>query len=202
MAVRRGFLSLICSCLLSSASLCWLCFFSSVLDGKNRPTVCVCASAHMRKPKAWGTVVDSGAGTACQVAEGYMRKSERENDITHCTFLMSAKQSHVLYLISFLCVLSLLYLWGRPGWAVQEDATHTTVISIRVAASSTLRTRHSAGSVARLHVSTQNHTPFRLYSINLVKYTQLYFDEKNLHIIINTKYLVWWKKNILWEKRT
>jgi len=77
-----------------------------VLDGKNRPTVCVCASAHVRKPAAGGTVVDSGAGTASQVAEGYMSKSERENGITLC----ECQTVCVLYLISFLCVLSLVYL--------------------------------------------------------------------------------------------
>lgn len=92
MAVRRGFLSLICSCLLSSASLCWLRFFNSLLDGKNRPTVCVCASAHMRKPAAGGTVEDSGVGTACQVVEDCMRKSEREDDVTLYVF-MSTKQT-------------------------------------------------------------------------------------------------------------
>ncbi len=52
-----------------------------MLDGKNSPTVCVCASAHMSIPGAGGSVVDSGAGTACQVAEDYMRKSEDEDDI-------------------------------------------------------------------------------------------------------------------------
>lgn len=85
-AVRRGFLSLICSCLPSSASLCWLRFFSSVLDGKNRPTVCVWASAHMRKPAAGSSVVDSGAWTACQDAEDCMRKSDDEDDIILYTF--------------------------------------------------------------------------------------------------------------------
>jgi len=35
----------------------------------------------MRKPATGGSVVDSGAGTACQVAEDYMRKSDDEDYI-------------------------------------------------------------------------------------------------------------------------
>ncbi|XP_016125933.1 dedicator of cytokinesis protein 4-like [Sinocyclocheilus grahami] len=75
------------------------------LDGKNRPTVCVWASAHMRKPAAGGTVVDSGAGTACQVAEDYMRESDEDDIILHA--FNEHQTGRVLYLISFLCILSL-----------------------------------------------------------------------------------------------